>query len=246
MAAAGIGAEVEGTHAVVAALDAGRVERLFVEARRLSGEEVGAIAARARTAGVEVTVVDDVRHMATTTAPQGVVARCRPIPPLKLKAAVSGMDRPALVVLDRVQDPRNIGAAARSAWAAGMTGLVVADRRSAPIGATAFKAAVGALDLLPVIQVSSVGDALQTLRRLDVWTIGLSGTAERSLFGLELLDEPVAVCVGSEGSGLSQLVEERCDVVASIPMLNGVESLNASIATAIACYEVARVRGSVT
>lgn len=246
MAHAGIGAEVEGTHAVLAALDADRVRELFVEERRLRADDVASIVDRARARGATVTVVDDVRPLATTTAPQGVVAHCRPIPPLKLKAAVSAMDRPALVVLDRVQDPRNIGAAARSAWATGMTGLVVADRRGAPIGATAFKAAVGALDHLPVIQVSSIGDALQTLSRLDVWTVGLSGTADESLFGLEILDRPVAVCIGSEGSGLSHLVSERCDVVAAIPMRNDVESLNASVATAIACYEVARVRGWVT
>ena len=246
MAHAGIGAEVEGIHAVTAALDAGRIEELRVEKGRLQRDDVSEIVDRARAAGADVIVVGDVRPFAATTAPQGVIAFCRPIPTPKLKPAVLGMENPALLVLDRVQDPRNIGAAARSAWAAGMSGIVVADRRSAPIGATAFKASVGALEHVPVILVSSVADALSTLSRLDVWTVGLSGSTERSLFGMELLDQPVALCIGAEGAGLSQLVAERCDVIAGVPMPGGAESLNASVAAAIACYEVARVRGWVT
>ncbi|MDJ0791647.1 MAG: RNA methyltransferase [Acidimicrobiia bacterium] len=246
MAHAGIGAEVEGIHAVAAALDAGRIERLLVEKGRLSRSDVGAIADRARAEGVEVVVVADVRPSAVTTAPQGLVAQCRPIPSRKLKPTVTRMENPALLVLDRVQDPRNIGAAARSAWAAGMTGIVVADRRGAPIGATAFKASVGALEHVPVMLVSSIAEALGTLSRMDVWTVGLSGSTDRSIFGLDLLDQPVALCIGAEGSGLSQLVAERCDVIAGVPMPGGAESLNASVAAAIACYEVARVRGWVS
>lgn len=246
MARAGIGADVEGIHAVAAAMDAGRVEQLRVEKGRLGRPEIAELVDRARSSGAEVIVVGDVRPFAATTAPQGIVAICRPIEPLKLKPAVQAMENPALLVLDRVQDPRNIGAAARSAWAAGMSGLVLADRRSAPIGATAFKASVGALEHVPVMLVSSVADALSTLSRLDVWTVGLSGSTDRSLFGLEILDQPVALCIGAEGAGLSSLVAERCDIIAGVPMPGGAESLNASVAAAIGCYEVARVRGWVT
>lgn len=246
MAHAGIGTDVEGIHAVGAALDAGRVYELRVDKGRMHRGEVGELVDRARAGGVDVIVVGDVRPLAATTAPQGVVARCHPIEARKLKPTVSAMENPALLVLDRVQDPRNVGAAARSAWAAGMTGLIVADRRGAPIGATAFKASVGALEHLPIILVSSVADALAGLARLGVWTIGLSGSTDRSLFGLDLLDRPVAVCVGAEGAGLSSLVAERCDVIAGVPMPGGAESLNSAVAAAIACYEVARVRGWVT
>ncbi len=246
MAHAGTGAEVEGIHAVAAALEAGRVEELRVEKGRLEHEDVAGIVERARSAGIQVFVVGDVRPLAATTAPQGVVARCRPLPRRKLKPTVAAMENPALLVLDRVQDPRNIGAAARSAWAAGMSGLIVADRRSAPIGATAFKASVGALEHVPLILVSSIAEALAELSRLGVWTIGLSGSTDRSLFDVDLLDQPVALCIGAEGAGLSSLVAERCDVIAGVPMPGGAESLNASVAAAIACYEVARVRGWVS
>ena len=242
MAHAGIGTDVEGIHAVAAALAAGRVRQLLVDEARAGRGEVAEIVEQARSLGVDIRVVPDVLSQAATTAPQGVVARCRPLPDLRLRAAVEAMDTPALLVLDRVQDPRNIGAAARSAWAAGMSGIVIAERRSAPLSATAFKAAVGALEHVPVIVVSSIADALRTLSQIDVWSVGLTGTADRSLFGLDLLDQPVAVCVGAEGAGLSPLVAERCDVVASIPMPGGAESLNASVAAALACYEVARMR----
>ena len=246
MALAGIGAEVEGLHAVSAAIDAGRVEVLVVEKGRLQRDDVAGLVERARDHGAKINVVGDVRPLAVTTAPQGVIAECRPIPNRKLKPAIAEMDLPALLVLDRVQDPRNIGAAARSAWAAGMTGIVVADRRGAPIGATAFKASVGALEHVPVMIVSSIAEAIATLSRLDVWTVGLSGSTDQSIFGLELLQQPVALCIGAEGAGLSKLVAERCDVIAGVPMPGGAESLNASVAAAIACYEVARMRGWVT
>ncbi|MEN8041740.1 MAG: RNA methyltransferase, partial [Actinomycetota bacterium] len=190
--------------------------------------------------------VDDVRPLATTGAPQGVYAKARAIESLSIKDAVALSENPALLVLDHVEDPRNIGAAARSAVAAGMTALVVSQRRSAPIGATAFKAAAGALEELPLVAVSSIADALKRLDQLDVWRVGLAGSGDRSLLGLDLLERPVAICVGAEGEGLSKLVAERCDVLAFIPMVGGTESLNASVAAALASYEVARVRGWVS
>jgi 23S rRNA (guanosine2251-2'-O)-methyltransferase len=93
-----------------------------------------------------------------------------------------------------------------------------------------------------VALVSSVAQAVADLARLGVWTVGLDAGAERSLFGLGLLAEPVAIVVGAEGRGLASLVAERVDVRASIPLHPGVESLNAAVAASLACYEVARVR----
>lgn len=246
MAHAGIGTELEGIHAVEAALSATRVTSVTVERRRMGKPELEAIVRLAEFQGIPVNIVDDVRSLAATSAPQGVVAKARAIRPLSIKDAVALSDIPALLVLDHVEDPRNIGAAARSAVAAGMTALVVAKRRSAPIGATAFKAAAGALEKLPLVVVSSIADTLKRLDQLNVWSVGLDGSADRSLLGLDLLERPVAVCVGAEGEGLSQLVAQRCDVLARIPMVGETESLNASVAAALACYEVARVRGWVS
>lgn len=243
MAPAGIGTEIEGVHAVEAALASGRVTALVVERSRLHKPDIDRLVQRAEAQSVPVEVVDDVRPLAVTAAPQGVVARARAIQPISLKSAVARSDNPALLVLDHVEDPRNIGAAARSAVAAGMTALVVSQRRSAPIGATAFKAAAGALERIPIVVVSSIADALKRLDQLHVWRVGLDGRGERSILDLDLLERPVAVCVGAEGEGLSRLVAERCDVLVHIPMVGATESLNASVAAALAVYEVARVRG---
>ena len=239
MARAGFGDRVEGVHPVAAALEAGRVIELVVERRRAdSGPVADLIEAHP---GVPVTVVEDARVVAETSAPQGVVASCRPRPFAGLEDLA---DPPpaALVAVDHVEDPHNLGAIARSALAAGMSGLVVTERRSAPLGAAAFKAAAGALERLRVAQVGSLADALRRLSALGLWSVGLDAAGDRPLFGLDLLSEPVVVVVGGE-TGLHRLVRERSDVVASIPMAGGSESLNASVAAALACFEVMRVRG---
>ena len=241
MALSGAGAEVEGLHAVAAAVAAGRVRRLFVESSRV--EALRALTGEAAAAGAEVRVVADLGSLAATTAPQGVVAHCRPLPILGLDEVAAARSPAALVVLDHLEDPRNVGAIARSALAAGMSGLVLARHRAAPLGATAFKAAAGALERLPVALVSSVAQAVADLGRLGVWTVGLDADGDRSVFGLGLLAEPVAIVVGAEGRGLARLVADRVDVRASIPLGGGVESLNAAVAVSLACYEVSRVRG---
>jgi 23S rRNA (guanosine2251-2'-O)-methyltransferase len=241
MASAGIGRSVEGTHAVLAALRAGRVRSLRVERSRQKG--LAELLSEAEQRRVQVHFVDDVRDHAETTAPQGVVATCAPIEALSLKDLVAGAPEPAaLLVLDHLEDPHNVGAIARSAWAAGMHGLVVARARSAPLSAAAFKAAAGALEHLAIAEVGSTADAVKRLSDAGVWTVGLSASAGSDLFGLELLSQPVAVVVGAEGTGLAHLVEERCDVLASIPMANPLESLNASVAAALASFEVLRAR----
>lgn len=221
---------------MAAALAAGRVERLYVEEGRRG--RLGDL-----LAGVGedmVKLVEDVRSLADTDAPQGVVARCRPIQPVSLES-LSSSDA-AVLVLDHIEDPHNVGAAARSAVAAGIGGMVVSDRRAAPLSGTTFKAAAGALEKLPVAIVGSIPEALSRLKDDGVWIVGLEAGGDQSLFGLDLLTEPVAVVVGSEGSGLAELTRKRCDVLASIPMASDTESLNASVSAALACFEIMRVR----
>ncbi|NND83924.1 MAG: 23S rRNA (guanosine(2251)-2'-O)-methyltransferase RlmB [Acidimicrobiia bacterium] len=241
MASAGIGRSVEGTHAVLAALRAGRVRSLQVERSRRKG--LAELLAEAERNRVEVRFVEDVRDHAETSAPQGVVATCQPIEPLSLKDLVAHAPEPAsLLVLDHLEDPHNVGAIARSAWAAGMHGVVVARARSAPLSGAAFKAAAGALEHLAIAEVGSTADAVKRLSDAGVWTVGLSAAGDADLFGLELLTQPVAIVIGAEGTGLARLVEERCDVRAAIPMANPFESLNASVAAALAAFEVLRAR----
>ena len=246
MARAGIGDRVEGFHAVEAAVEAGRAKTVRIERRRLGRDDYTALATAARSAGARVEYVEDVRPEAMTSAPQGIVAVCRPKPTMTIEEAVRTTDPAALLVFDHLEDQRNLGAAVRSAVAAGFRAIVVPKRRTAPIGAAAFKAAAGTLESVGLVEVSSIPDALRRLEKLGVWRVGLDGSGERSLFGFDLLSEPVAIVVGAEGKGLHRLTAERCDAVVRIPHAGPAESLNASVATALAVFEVARARGWVS
>jgi 23S rRNA (guanosine2251-2'-O)-methyltransferase len=240
MGPAGYGDRVEGSHAVLAAARAGRIVRLNVDRRRRERPEVQEVVDL--LPGGVVRLVDDIRAMATTDAPQGLVAECKPLVPLAIDDLASQSD--AVVVLDHVEDPHNVGAVARSALAAGIGGMVVSSRRAAPLSAAAFKAAAGALERMPVAIVGSIPDALLRLKKAGLWVVGLDASADRSLFGLDLLAEPVAIVVGAEGAGLSRLAKDRSDLLVSIPMASESESLNASVAAALAAFEVLRVRTS--
>jgi 23S rRNA (guanosine2251-2'-O)-methyltransferase len=240
MALAGIGDRVEGVHAAAACLAAGRATRLIVERRRRGDLEP--LVSAAKAAGIPVDEVDDVRPLAATTAPQGVVVEARPIPPASLDDLVGLTDPAAVLVLDHLEDPRNVGAMARSARAAGVPGMVVASRRAAPLGATAFKAAAGALEHVRVAEVSSIPEALRRLSKAGLWVVGLDSDAGRALWDLDLLTAPVALVLGGEGAGLGKLAAQRCDLLVRIPMAGGTESLNTSVAAAVAMFEMARLR----
>ncbi len=233
MAHGSYGGSVEGLHSVRAALAAGRVLSLKLESNR--EQEFGGF-------GIPVEVVPNLEPLTATSAHQGVMAYCRPIPFLAVDELVNQQVPAALLMVDHVGDPHNLGAIARSAVAAGIPRMVVAARRSAPLGPTAFKAAAGALEVMSVAQVTSMADTVVRLRRAGVWTVGLAAGGDVSIFGLELLTEPVALVVGGEGRGLAPLVAKRLDVLARIPMTPGVESLNVSVAAAVACFEMARMR----
>jgi 23S rRNA (guanosine2251-2'-O)-methyltransferase len=214
------------------------VLRLSVESRRRGRAEIEALIS---LVGEErVSMVEDVRPQAETDAPQGLVAECRPIMPVPLDSMIG--DGAAVMVLDHIEDPHNVGAIARSAAASGMTGMVVSARRAAPLSAAAFKAAAGALERLPVSVVGSIPEALSRLKNLGLWLVGLDSAGASELFDMDLLTEPVAVVIGAEGAGLSRLTAERCDLVVSIPMADESESLNASVSAALAGFEIMRVR----
>ncbi len=244
MASAGIGDSLEGFHAVRAALDAGRVTSLVVESSRLRRDEYVRLLEDAAASDVAIRRVEDVSELASTGAPQGLIAKAQPLHLVTLDEAVAATDPAALLVLDHLEDPRNVGAIARSMLAAGVKALVIPERRSAPLGATAFKAAAGAFEKLAVAQVKSTADVLRRLRKAGVWLVGLDAGGERSLFGCDLLTEPVAIVVGAEGKGLSRLAGDLLDLTVSIPIEPEVESLNAAVAASLAVFEVCRSRGT--
>ena len=124
---------------------------------------------------------------------------------------------PFLLVVAGVTDPRNLGALLRSAECAGVTGVVLPRHRSAHLSPTVAKVAAGAIEYLPMALVSGIPSALARLSDLGVWTVGLVGEAKGSLYNLSLGDQPVALVLGSEGSGLATLTKKRCHELASIP-----------------------------
>jgi 23S rRNA (guanosine2251-2'-O)-methyltransferase len=184
---------------------------------------------------------------ARTESPQGVLALARPLEPVALEE-LAGPDRrgnaPFLLVAAGITDPRNLGALLRSAECAGVTGVVLPRHRSARLSPTVTKTAAGAIEHLPFAVVGGVPAALSELRDLGVWSIGLAGEADQSLYDLPLGEGPVALVVGSEEKGLAPLVRRRCDAVAAIPQHGTLPSLNVGVAGAVACFEVARQRSA--
>ncbi|HCE60298.1 23S rRNA (guanosine(2251)-2'-O)-methyltransferase RlmB [Janibacter terrae] len=149
---------------------------------------------------------------------------------------------PLVVALDGITDPRNLGAIVRSVGAFGGHGVVVPQRRSAGMTASAWKTSAGAAARVPVAQASNLVRALEDYRKAGFFVIGLDMEGDVELPGLELATSPLVVVVGSEGKGLSRLVRETCDQIVSIPMVSTTESLNAGIAAGVTLYEVARLR----
>ncbi len=148
-----------------------------------------------------------------------------------------------IVALDKVTDPRNLGAIIRSAAAFGAQGVLIPSRRSASMTAAAWKSSAGAAARVPVAMASNLNQALAKLSKAGYTIVGLAGEAQADISGAPGLDGPLVIVIGSEGDGLARLTREHCDLVASIPIASAVESLNASVAASIALYEVSRARG---
>jgi 23S rRNA (guanosine2251-2'-O)-methyltransferase len=161
-----------------------------------------------------------------------------------LLAAAAEHVAPVLVALDGVTDPRNLGAVVRSAAAFGASGLFLPERRAAGITATAWRTSAGAAARLAIAQVTNLTRALKQCQQSGFTVVGLDAEGPTPLYDLEAAVGPLVVVAGSEGRGLSRLVSETCDLRVSIPIVSTVESLNASVATAVALAEIARRRGS--
>lgn len=236
-----------GIHAVRNALEAapGRVRRVWIVEGRRRGGATGELLAEARAANVRVETVD--RRALDRVAPgvhQGVAAQCDVIAPVteaELERRWPEFDNPFLLVLEGVQDPRNLGACLRTAEAAGVDAVLLPKRRSAPLTATVAKAASGALDRLLIVSVTNLARRLGWLADRGVWLVGGDGAAETELFGFDV-PASVAVVLGGEGTGLRRLTRERCDTLVRIPMAGRVSSLNVSVAAALMLFEVARSR----
>jgi 23S rRNA (guanosine2251-2'-O)-methyltransferase len=174
---------------------------------------------------------------------QGVMLDVRPMQPLSLSDFEALVVRRAralkLLVLDQVEDPRNLGACLRTADAAGCDALIAPKNRAARLTPAAAKAAAGAAETVPLIYVANLVRALKWLQEAGVWIVGTDAEASQSLFEAKL-SAPLAVVLGSEGRGMRRLTRETCDELVSIPLAGGVESLNVSVAAGIVLFEVNR------
>ncbi|MGF1647103.1 MAG: 23S rRNA (guanosine(2251)-2'-O)-methyltransferase RlmB [Kineosporiaceae bacterium] len=240
---------VAGRNAVVEALEAGvPATAIYVQAGLPADERVRTSLTLANDRGLPVLEATrpDLDRLTAAAVHQGLALQVPAYDyahPMDLLGAAG--DAPALVAaLDRVTDPRNLGAVVRSVAAFGGQGVVVPARRSAGVTAGAWKASAGALVRVPVAQAANLTRALQDYRRAGVLVVGLDagGDVEVGDVGRRFVTDrtPVCLVVGAEGEGLSRLVRETCDVVASIPMAAGNESLNASVAAGIALYHLRR------
>jgi len=150
---------------------------------------------------------------------------------------------PFVLMLDSIQDPRNLGACLRSANAAGVDCVVVNKDGSAPINAVVHKTSAGAMNKLKIFQVTNLARTIKSLQAQELWVIGLDDSVSTSLYDVNLID-PTVIVMGTEGKGLRQLIKKTCDQLVTIPMTGNVESLNVSVATGIVLFEGRRQRQS--
>ena len=146
-----------------------------------------------------------------------------------------------VAVLDQVSDPHNVGAILRSAAALGVSAVIVQNRNAPPQTGTLAKSASGALDLVPYVEVVNIARSLEQLGDLQFWRVALTGDSEQSIEDIDQFGD-VAIVLGSEGAGIRRLVRERCDVTAGIPVTPKMDSLNVSVAAAIAFYALRRLQ----
>jgi 23S rRNA (guanosine2251-2'-O)-methyltransferase len=235
-----------GFHAVTSRIrhEASSVEEVYVDAERHDRRMHDLIAA-AKSANVRIIQADDARlsSMVGTRRHQGVVARAGALSLARnldeLLDAVDGP--PLLLVLDGITDPHNLGACLRVADGAGAHAVIAPKDRAVGLNATAAKVASGAAETVPYITVTNLARTLRELKERDIWLIGTTDDAPKTIFEANF-SGPVALVMGSEGEGMRRLTRETCDMLVSVPMMGAVESLNVSVASGICLYEARRQR----
>lgn len=234
---------VYGKNPVFEALRAGSTVQVFIAAGIQKGMEQE-IRRAAEKADVSVQLVPRIEldRLLKTTNHQGVAAE---IAETKLFTLPDLLDRAQaqdghslFVMLDQVTDPQNVGAIIRSAEALGARGVILEDRRSAPINATVAKASAGATSHIPICVVPNLARAISEIKDANVWVYGAAGEAHPESLARTDFQRDIAIVIGSEGDGLRRLVRERCDDLVSIPLEGTVQSLNASVAAGILLFHV--------
>lgn len=237
---------IEGRNAVIEAFRAGKtVDKLFV----LEHCKEGSMNTVLREAKKHDTIINYVKkerldQMSETGKHQGVIAYIAAFEYATvddiLKKAEDKGGPPFVVILDDIEDPHNLGAIIRTANLAGAHGVIIPKHRAAGLTATAVKASAGAVSYTPVAKVTNISKTIEELKDKGLWFVcaDMGGT---TMYDLDLKG-PIGLVVGNEGKGVSRLVKEKCDFIASIPMFGDIDSLNASVATGVLAYEIVRQR----
>jgi 23S rRNA (guanosine2251-2'-O)-methyltransferase len=237
-----------GINPVLEALNAGtrHFDRLLV-VKGLRNQRVSEAMARASQMGVPLRFEarETLDRMAGGIPHQGVIAVVSPKPVMPLEDLLSEARDPALVmILDGVEDPRNLGAILRSAEAAGADGVLLPDRHNAGLSDAVARASAGALEYVKVARIGNVAQAIEALKARGFWIVGLDAEGRERWDAVDY-KRPVALVMGGEGKGIRRLVKERCDHIVSLPLFGHVASLNVSVAAGVALYEIVRQRGAV-
>ena len=184
-------------------------------------------------------------QMAQTENYQGVIAI---VPPFEycdiediLDYAKTKNEPPFILILDGIEDTHNLGAIIRTAETAGVHGIIIPKRRAASVNSTVSKISCGAVEYMKIARVNNITDSINTLKKNGVWVCGTSISADKYYFNQDLTG-PIAIVIGNEGKGMSNLVEKNCDFLVKIPMKGKVTSLNASVSTGIIVYEAVKQR----
>jgi 23S rRNA (guanosine2251-2'-O)-methyltransferase len=237
---------IEGRNAVLEAFRAGKtIDKLYIQ----DGCHDGVLNTITREARKHDTIINYVAkermdQMSTTGKHQGVIAQAAAYEYAELdeifaKAEEKG-EPPFIFILDEIEDPHNLGAIIRTANLAGAHGVIIPKRRAAGLTATVVKASAGALNYTPVVKVTNIAQTIEDLKKRGLWFVCADMNGE-TMYRLNLTG-PIGLVIGNEGEGVSRLVREKCDYIASIPMHGDIDSLNASVAAGVLAYEIVRQR----
>jgi len=239
--------QLEGRNALQEALRSGRtIDKVFIAAGE-TDRSLQHLAARAKEAGAVVVPVDrrKLNAMSTTGAHQGVIAlaAAREYASIDdiLQTAADRQEAPLIVICDELSDPHNLGAIIRSAECAGAHGVIIPKRRSVGLTAIVAKTSAGALEYMKVAKVTNIVSTIEDLKQKGIWVFGTAAEGSVPMYKADLTG-PTAIVIGSEGDGMSRLVQKSCDMTVHIPMKGHITSLNASASASILLYEAVRQR----
>ncbi len=235
-----------GRNAVRESLRAGRrrPKRLLLARGTLTHQPVKELAELAETIDLPVEEAErsQLDELTTGANHQGACLLSSPYPYLSLSELLGSDTHPLYLVLDSLQDPQNLGSLLRTAEAVRVTGVIIPEHRAVGVTPAVVNASAGAAEHIRVARVKNLRQALEELKKSGVWVLGLDASPDAVPLWQAPLEGPVALVVGSEGTGIRRLVLEGCDIIVSLPLLGRVESLNAAVAGSVALYEVVRRR----